>query len=183
MKKVNGLRARDMSRLAQAAASKRGGVLDMAMVAVARDGMFRASEIPQVAWGDIRYLPDGNAVLAVPGEDGTTESRPLSPETVRTVAELLPTDDDPAPTDKLFPITASQINRRIRAICRAAGMAGEYAASSPRIGQAEDLAEAGWTVEAITAYGRWQGLGAAWHYVQRSRHYHRLRSLQPSRGG
>ena len=131
MKKVNGLRARDMSRLAQAAASKRGGVLDMAMVAVARDGMLRASEIPQVAWGDIRYLPDGNAVLAVPGEDGTTESRPLSPETVRTVAELLPTDDDPAPTDKLFPITASQINRRIRAICRAAGLPA-WPGSTPR---------------------------------------------------
>ena len=170
MKNLAGIRDRDMPHLVVAAASRRGGSLDMAMVVVARDGMLRASEIPRVLWRDVGYLPDGSAVLAVPAEDRTgIHRRPLSPETVRTLAALPPMDEDPSPTDRVFRLTTSQINRRIGALCRAAGLPGEYASSSPRIGQAEDLAEAGWTVESITAHGRWKTLDAAWHYVQRSR--------------
>ena len=184
MKNLSGIRARDMPGLAQVAATRQGGPLDMALVAVARDGMLRASEIPWVTWRDVSYLSDGDPVLTVPGGDSAVvHRRPLSPETVQTLAALLPPDEDPAPTERLFRLTTSQITRRIQALCRAAGMTGEYAASSPRIGQAEDLAELGWTVEALAVYGRWKGLDAAWHYVQRSRHYHRLRSLQPSPGG
>ena len=182
MKTLHGIRSRDMPRLGVAAAARQGGQLDMAIVALARDAMLRASEIPSVTWHDVSYLPDGGAQLAVPGDDGThVHRRPVSTETVMILAELLQPDEDPDPTDKVFGLTTSQITRRIRALCQAAGMKGEYAASSPRIGQAEDLAEAGWTVEAITDYGRWKTLDSAWHYVQRSRHYHRLRALQPAR--
>lgn len=171
-----------MPRLEAAARTRRGGSLDLAMVAMSRDAMLRSSEIPRVTWGDIHYLPDGRAYLEVQGEDVTDVCRrPLSPETMRALARLLPSDEDPAPQDRVFPLTTSQINRRVRSLCQGADMPGEYAASSPRIGQAEDLAEAGWTVEEITAYGRWKGLDAAWSYVQRSRHYGRLRSLQTSR--
>ena len=174
MKKLAGIRDRDMPHLVVVAASRPGGNLDMAMVAVARDGMLRASEIPRVLWRDVGYLPDGSAVLAVPHAEKESDRtgihrRPLSPETVRILAALLPMGEDPSPTDRVFRLTRSQINRRIGALCRAAGLPGEYASSSPRIGQAEDLAEAGWTVESITAYGRWKTLDAAWHYVQRSR--------------
>ena len=178
MKTVTGIRGRDMPRLQTAAATRRGGELDLAMVAVARDAMLRPSEIPRVTWQDVSYRSDGSAQLAVPGDD--VHRRPLSPETARALAQLLP--PDAAPTDRVFRLTTSQINRRVRALCRAAGMVGEYAASSPRIGQAEDSAEAGWTVEDIAAYGRWKTLDAAWSYVQRSRHYLRLRSLRLSHG-
>ena len=182
MKSLDGIRGRDMARLRMAAAARQGGLLDMAIVAVAHDAMLRASEIPSVTWQDVSYLPDGGAQLAIPGDDGThIRQRPLSPETVVILAELLHAEENPAPTQQLCRLTTSQITRRIRALCRAAGMAGEYAASSPRIGQAQDLAEADWTVEAITDYGRWKTLDSAWHYVQRSRHYHRLRALQPAR--
>ena len=68
MKNLNGIRARDMPRLSQAAASRRGGHLDMAMVAVARDAMLRVREIPRVTWQDVSYLPDGSAVLTVSGD-------------------------------------------------------------------------------------------------------------------
>lgn len=184
MKSLDGIRGRDMPRLGVTAAARQGGHLEMAMVAVAHDAMLRASEIPSVTWQDVSYLPDGSAQLAVPGEDGTNvHRRPVSAEAMLILAELLLPDEDPAPTDQLFRLTTSQITRRIRALCQATGMNGEYAASSPRIGQALDLAEAGWTVEAITDYGRWKTLDSAWNYVQRSRHYHRLRALQPTCGG
>ena len=72
---------------------------------------------------------------------------------------------------------ASQITRRIAALCQAAGLDGDYGASSPRVGQAQDYAEAGWTVEQLAGFVRWQSLDAAWGYIRRSRGYQRLRSL------
>ena len=183
MKTLTGIRGRDMPRLEATAVTRRGGNLDLAMVAVARDAMLRSGEIPLVTWEDVSYLPGGSAQLRVPGEDVAGLWRPLSSETVRALALLLPSDEDPSSYDRVFRLTTSQINRRVQALCLASGMSGEYAASSPRIGQAEDLAEAGWTVEDLTAYGRWKTLDAAWSYVQRSRHYGRLRSLQTSHVG
>ena len=56
-----------MPHLVVVAASRRGGSLDMAMVAVARDGMLRASEIPRVLWRDVGYRPDGSAVHKAAG--------------------------------------------------------------------------------------------------------------------
>ena len=63
-----------MPHLVVAAASRRGGSLDMAMVAVARDGMLRASEIPRVLWRDVGYRPDGSAVHKAAGREDPTDN-------------------------------------------------------------------------------------------------------------
>ena len=74
-----------------AAASRRGGSLDMAMVAVARDGMLRASEIPRVLWRDVGYRPDGSAVHKAAGREDPTDN-----EGVRRVMQGIPRTHDRA---------------------------------------------------------------------------------------
>ena len=53
-----------------------------------------------------------------------------------------------------------------------------YAASSPRVGKAIDLADSGMSVEDLRAYGRWRSLDSAWAYVQRSPSYAKVRRLR-----
>ena len=150
---------------------------DLALIGLARDGMLRPREIPVVAWDHIQFLRDGTAELAVPLPDGTWGMRPVAQSTSRWLAALL---EDGAPPDlPMFPLTTSQINRRVSALCAAAGLVWHYGASSPRIGMAQDLADAGTTVEELRAYGRWRGLEAPWEYVRRSRSYQRLHSGLP----
>ena len=57
-------------------------------------------------------------------------------------------------------------------------MPGEYAASSPRVGKAIDLADSGMSVEDLRPYGRWRSLDSAWAYVQRSPSYAKVRRLR-----
>ena len=178
MKHMAGIRARDLPRLVEAASTRRGGNLDLAMVCVARDGMLRSGEISIVVWGDLQCRADGTALLTIPGDAGAHEHRPLEASTMGFLAELLPESSDPKPHDRIFPLSAGQANRRIGALCRAAGLHGEFGASSPRVGQAEDLAEAGWNVEELSVHGRWRSLEAAWGYVRRSRGYKRIRAMR-----
>ena len=172
MKSLTGIRARDLPRLSEAAAHRRDGGRDLTLIAVAHDVMLRPQEMPNVRWSHLAFLPDGSAALTVPMPDGTWGSRPLTESTTRLLADLL--DGHEAPDGQPFPLTTSQINRRISALCAAAGLDGVYGASSPRVGMAEDLADSGITVEALKDYGRWRGLEAAWGFVQRSRSYERL---------
>ena len=90
---------------------------------------------------------------------------------------LLPDDGIPE-GGQIFSLTCSQINRRVGSLCEAAGMPGEYAASSPRVGKAIDLADSGMSVEDLRAYGRWRSLDSAWAYVQRSPSYAKVRRLR-----
>jgi hypothetical protein len=87
------------------------------------------------------------------------------------------------PSGPLFPLTCSQINRRVSALCEAAGMPGAYAASSPRVGKALDLAETGMTVEDLRTYERWRSLDSAWAYILRSQGYKKMRRLSPMMSG
>lgn len=177
MKHLDGIRSRDMEGVVPTAELRRGGVRDLALIGLARDGMLRPREIPVVAWDHIQFLRDGTAELAVPLPDGTWGMRPVAQSTSRWLAALL---EDGAPPDlPMFPLTTSQINRRVSALCAAAGLVWHYGASSPRIGMAQDLADAGTTVEELRAYGRWRGLEAPWEYVRRSRSYQRLHSGLP----
>ena len=139
MKHLDGIRSRDMEGVVPTAELRRGGVRDLALIGLARDGMLRPREIPVVAWDHIQFLRDGTAELAVPLPDGTWGMRPVAQSTSRWLAALL---EDGAPPDlPMFPLTTSQINRRVGVLCAAAGLVGHYGASSPRIGMAQHLAE------------------------------------------
>ena len=176
MKHICGIRARDLDRLAAAAAGRRGGAQDLALVSLARDAMLRPTEIPTVTWEHLVFLDDGTANLTLQGPGGTCVTRPVSGPTVRLLGTLL--TDESIPSGPLFPLTCSQINRRVAAFCEAAGLAGGYAASSPRVGKALDLADSGITVEDLRAYGRWRSLDSAWTYITRSRGYRNLRRAE-----
>ena len=178
MKRVTGIRARDMTSLAAAAANRRGGTQDLTLICLARDAMLRPREIPAMSWEDLVVLADGTAEVILTGLDGIAVTRPVSAYTARLLGRLLPDDGDGTPGGQLFPLTGSQINRRVAALCEAAGMPGEYAASSPRIGKAMDLADGGMTVEDLRAYGRWRSLDSAWTYIQRSPSYGGLQRLR-----
>ena len=175
MRQLDGIRRRDLQRLAEAAALRRGGGRDLALISLAHDAMLRPREIPNVRWNHLNFLPDGSAALAVSMLDGTWGSRPVSRETTQLLAHLL--EDGVPPEAPVFPLRTSQINRRVSALCRMAGMTGQFGASSPRIGRASDLADDGMTVEALSDFGRWKGLESAWGFVQRSRSYERLHTL------
>jgi hypothetical protein len=58
MKHVTGIRAWDLDRLTVAAAGRRGGAQDLALVSLARDAMLKPSEIPQVTWDHLVFFDD-----------------------------------------------------------------------------------------------------------------------------
>ena len=69
----------------------------------------------------------GSAALAVPIPDGTWGSSPVVEERTRGMAVLL--EDGASSGAKLFPLfplTSSQINRRVGALCDEAVMGGDY---------------------------------------------------------
>jgi hypothetical protein len=177
MKCVTGIRAQDLGRLTAAAAGRRRGAQDLALIHLARDVMLRPQEIPALTWDRMVFLDDGTAYLTLPGPGGRCVKRPVSGYTVRLLAALLPDDGIPE-GGQIFSLTCSQINRRVGSLCEAAGMPGEYAASSPRVGKAIDLADSGMSVEDLRAYGRWRSLDSAWAYVQRSPSYAKVRRLR-----
>ena len=173
MRRLTGIRQRDLFSLEEAARCLRTGDRDLAMVGVARDCMLRPQEIVEVVWEDLTFSPEGRASLLIRGGWGEDPvSRPVNQATVQILKRLL--GEEVGPLERIFPITGSQVNRRVAALCGEARLSGHFGATSPRIGMAEDLADADWTVEALREYGRWLTLDAAWGFVQRSRTYRRI---------
>ena len=132
--------------------------LDIALVAVMRDGLLRRSEAASITWQDVEFLPDGTGRLTVRSSktdpDGAGAILFLSTGTVIALNQIRPQDPDSAAT--IFGLSARQIARRIASAAAAAGIAGDFAGHSPRVGMAVDLAATGCELPALMTAGRWE---------------------------
>ena len=57
--------------------------------------------------------------------------------------------------DRILQLGRKQLGYLVRKACKAAGLRGKFGTNSMRIGMAQELAVAGFSLEAITHAGRW----------------------------
>ena len=131
------------------------GMVDVALVAVMRDGLLRHWDVAALIWADIHLEVDRSGWLTVRrarsgrGRQGAVMY--LSRATMRSLDAVRPEDNYPeAP---VFNLSPDQIGRRIRAAAEAAGLKGEFNGHSPKVGMAQDLAASGCDLPALMNAG------------------------------
>ncbi|MDE2940248.1 MAG: tyrosine-type recombinase/integrase [Chloroflexota bacterium] len=133
-------------------------LLDIALVAVMRDALLRRSEASALTWGDLEPAADGSGRLTVRNsktdQSGEGSVLYLSPATMDALSQIRPTVADPE--QRIFGLSPRQINRRIASAAKAAGIQGDFAGHSPRVGMAIDLAASGCELPALMTAGRWE---------------------------
>ena len=67
----------------------------------------------------------------------------------------------------MFGLSESQIGRRVKAACQAAGLGDGFTGHSGRVGMAQDLAAAGVELPALMQAGRWQSSRMPARYTER----------------
>ena len=150
-------RALPSGRLENAVHAAARARLDVALVAVMRDGMLRRSEAAAITWGDVERASDGSGRLTVrrskTDQTGEGSVQYLSQEAMKALAGIRPAS--PRLETRVFGLSDRQICRRIRAAAEAAGLEGEFVGHSPRVGMAMDLAATGCELPALMTAGRW----------------------------
>ena len=138
--------------------ARRRALLDIALVAVMRDALLRRSEAAALTWGDLELASDGSGRLMVRNsktdQSGEGSVLYLSPATMGALSNIKPPTPNLGRT--IFCLSPRQINRRIAAAAKAAGIQGDFAGHSPRVGMAIDLASSGCELPALMTAGRWE---------------------------
>ena len=141
-----------------AAALTAEGLVDVAIASVIRDGLLRVSEAAALAWADVSPAPDSSGVATVRRSKTDLESQGqavyLGQAAMTALAAIRPADVDGAAP--IFGLSVRQLNRRIQAMARAAGLGEGFSGHSGRVGMAQDLAASGAELPALMVAGRWQ---------------------------
>ena len=141
-----------------AAFARRRGLVDVAIASVIRDGLLRVSETVALAWADVAPAPDGAGVGTVRRSKTDSESQGqavyLGQAAMTALAAVRPADVDGAAP--IFGLSVRQLQRRIQAMARAAGLGEGFSGHSGRVGMAQDLAASGAELPALMVAGRWQ---------------------------
>ena len=149
-------------------AARRRGLLDIALCSVMRDGLLRRGEAAALAWGDVTRADDGSGLLAVrssktdPQADGAVLY--LGPRAMQDLRAIRP--EGARPEDPVFGICGAQINRRIQAAARAAGLQPGISGHSARVGMAQDLAADGASLPELMQAGRWKSSSMPARYTR-----------------
>ena len=138
--------------------ARQRGLVDLAIASVIRDGLLRVSEAAALAWADLSPAPDGSGVAAIRRSKTDVEAQGqavyLGRAAMAALAALRPAQADGAAP--IFGLAARQLNRRIQAMARAAGLGEGFSGHSGRVGMAQDLAANGAELPALMVAGRWQ---------------------------
>ena len=161
-------RGRGMETVEQAAER---GRFDVALAAVLSDAGLRRSEASSLTWGDIQRWEDGSGRITVIRSKTDAEAQgatvAITPTAMDALAAIRPagaTGDE-----KVFGLSESQIARRVKAIAKAAGLAGWefFSGHSGRVGMARRMAQNGAPTHEIERQGRWkQGGGMVGRYTR-----------------
>ena len=135
--------------------------LDEAIVRVMRDGLFRVSECATLLWSAIETNDDGSATITV--RRSKTKSTTTAYLSRKTMAALLASRRDG--DDRVIPLSASQIAKRFKSACKAAGI--ETTSHGARVGMAQDLAAHGVALPELMTAGNWKRPGQVAHYIRR----------------
>ena len=138
--------------------ARQRGLVDVAIASVIRDGLLRVSEAAALAWADLSPAPDGSGVAAIRRSKTDVEAQGqavyLGRAAMAALAALRPAQADGAAP--IFGLAARQLNRRIQAMARAAGLGEGFSGHSGRVGMAQDLAANGAELPALMVAGRWK---------------------------
>lgn len=150
-------RGRGQGKEMEQTARKRGRE-DIAMLHVQFDGMLRIGELCDLLWGDIGYNPDrssGTATIRYSKTDQGGEGAIvwLSPGAMSALEAIRPVSEQP--DDRIFRISMSTVERRIKAAGIAAGLGDGLSGHSARVGMTQELVKAGIHIAAIMRAGRW----------------------------
>ena len=163
------------SRCETSRTASRRGLVDIALCSVMRDALLRRSEAASLTWADVTPQDDGSGLLRLrrskTDQHAAGSLLYLGPQSMRDLAAIRPPKPDP--DSRVFPLSGSQISRRIAAAARAAGLGDGFSGHSPRIGMAQDLAAAGASLSELMHAGRWTSTSMPALYT---------RSLAASRG-
>lgn len=146
------------TRRESAAAARQRGLVDIALCSVMRDGLLRREEAAALTWADITEDADGSGRLSIRRSKTDPEARGcvlfLGPQAMLDLAAIR--SPDTQPDDRVFPIGGAQINRRIQAAAKAAGLQPGFSGHSARVGMAQDLAADGASLTELMQVGRWK---------------------------
>ena len=150
------------------------GAFDIALIGTMRDGLLRLAEATKAKWRDLESRPDGTGVLTIPmsktDQEGKSqvvfvcENSMLALDAMRRIklslGVVLSADD------RIFPLCKESLRKRISAACESAGLEGRYGGHSCRVGMAQDLAVAGFSLVQIMQAGRWDNPQMPAYYIR-----------------
>ena len=138
--------------------ARRRGLADIALVSVMRDALLRRSEAAALCWRDFTALEDGSGRITVRRSKNDQEGKGavlyLGTEATRDLSALRAVQQ--GPPERVFGLSPSQINRRLKAAALAAGLSSKVSGHSCRVGMAVDLAADGTELPALMTAGRWR---------------------------
>ena len=150
-------RGRGQGKETEETARKRG-FEDIALLHTQFDGMLRIGELRDLCWGDIKYNPDrmsGTATIRHSKTDQEGEGAVvwLSPGAMSALEAIRPISEQP--DDRIFRMSDSTTERRIKTAGIAAGLRNGLSGHSARVGMTQELVKADVHIAAIMQAGRW----------------------------
>lgn len=162
-------RATRLGRIESEAEAIHRGMVDVALIGLMRDAMLRRSEAAALVWHDIQKWSDGTGRVFIrrskTDQSGEGAVGFISEGTLEVLLTIKFTTEA-TEVDSVFGLSDSQICRRITAACTQAGLRGHFSGHSPRIGMAQDLAQAGISLVALMEAGRWKSAKMPRHYIR-----------------
>ena len=148
-------------------AARQRATFDQTLVSVMREGLLRCDEAAQLLWEDLEQIEDGTGRILVrrskTDQSGEGALLFLS-RTSMTALNRLRAQQQPGL--RIFPLSTSQLRRRIKSAAAAAGLPGNFGGHSPRIGMAVDLAQTGAGLPEIQNAGRWKSPIQPGNYIR-----------------
>ena len=126
------------------------GAVDVAAIALMRDGLLRSKETADALWSDLKREVDGSGLLTIrhskKNRPGTDRVAYISPRTMKALDEIRRIRRElrmDAPDERILQMTENALPNHIQKACHAAGLTGAFGGFSPRNGMAQDLTRSG----------------------------------------
>ena len=124
--------------------------IDIAAIALMRDGLLRPKEIADTLWSDLKREPDGSGLLTVrfskKNRPGTDHVAYVSPRTMKALDKTRRLRRElrmEAQDDRILQMTENVLPKRIKKACQDAGLTATFSGFSSRNGMAQDLTRSG----------------------------------------
>ena len=150
------------------------GALTVSLVRVMFDGLLRGSEASRARWGDLSRSGDGTGSLLLPRSKtdkfGRGECTYVSAvalqhlDLMRDLRRFYGKGEQE--DDRIFGIEVARMGTLIEEACSYAGLVGRFGTHSLRIGGAQELALAGFSLPMIMLAGRWDMPNMAQLYIR-----------------
>ena len=143
------------------------GNLDIAMIAMMRDGLLRVSEASDVIWGQLEGRSDGSGRLLIPRSKTDQEGEgAIAYLSIPTMSYLESIRDGASAGARVIGLRPNQIAMRIKRAAQQAGIGDDFSGHSCRVGMACDLARQKIDFTEIMKAGRWSSLEMVIYYTR-----------------